>query len=186
MATTLGEDEGQPSQEEHKEPCVDGLPDSLKMPQARVAERDRVWGYYQHADNLRASRTNFFLVAEAMLVGAFATIADTKLASLRLAISGFGIVYTVCWYWVNRNLYKRMAFARDYLQKLNPFYKYHFTLPNPKTGRSRVKIHSNIFLDYILPLSTLAFWLFLLTQSISNGWFNMMLRDVLKAALSIF
>jgi hypothetical protein len=185
VITTEGE-KGQPNGEEHKGQDVDELPNILKMPEAHVAERDRVWGYYQHADNLRASRSNFFLVAEAMLVGAFATIADTRLASLRLAISGFGIVYTICWYWVNRNLYKRMEFARDYLQKLDPFYKYHFTLPDPVTSRSRIKIHSNIFLDYVLPLSTLAFWFFLLAHSISNDWFNMMLRDVFKTLLSKF
>ena len=109
------------------------------------------WEYYRHADNLNASRVNFFLVAESMLVVSFVT---TPSFGLRIPISILGIIFSFAWLYVTARLSKRMKYLlNSYLTK-DPIYK--------KYMESVSCLSSNIILSWILPISTILFWIFLI------------------------
>lgn len=82
----------------------------------------RAWSYYQHADNLLAGRTNFFLVAESMLVAAFTALSASDVF-LRVLISFLALFYTGSWYYVNERLSRRMVFlTKEYLKESDSIY----------------------------------------------------------------
>ncbi len=125
------------------------------------ADIDKAWKYYEHADNLYASRVNFFLVAESMVVVAYVTLESTQW-SLRLLIALLGLFYTYFWFDVNLRLVKRMSFLDEKFLRHDNIYKQYMESV-PKRPSSRV------WLTYGLPVSTGVFWGFLFGCAI-NIW----------------
>ena len=95
----------------------------------------RLWRYYQHADNLAATRTSFFLVAESMLLlGYVATFSASEpgVWALRLGLVGLALLYTFSWFVMNHNILTKM-------------------LP---TGK-RLKVADTVYEDYLEPSEAL-------------------------------
>jgi hypothetical protein len=124
----------------------------VTTPEPNQDEQDRAWRYYQHADNLHAARINFFMVAESMLVVSFATTVAQELVYLRYVITVLGLVYTACWFLVNRGIVRRMF--QVLLPRLDSLYREYNAVPT--------RIESRIFLTYVVPIITLLFWMTLL------------------------
>jgi hypothetical protein len=62
-----------------------------------------LWGYKQKEEDIFYQRSNFFLVAEAMLFTAWATLAaaSTRLVVQELTISTLGFVLGIVWIYVS-------------------------------------------------------------------------------------
>lgn len=120
-----------------------------------------MWEYQKQADDINNQRTNFFLVAESMLIISFATLrvaGDESLKILYIAIVLLGIIYTFSWFYVNARLGLRMTYLiKKYLKKENPIYKRYL--------ESVGGIYATTVEHYIIPLSTVVFWFFLLFSS---------------------
>lgn len=122
-------------------------------------ERDRVWAYLKHADNLHAGRVNFFLVAESMLAVSFVVAwssnnVNDKLHILNI-IAVLGIWYTSGWLYVNVRLDRRKDWLHNKLKELDP------TIYGPFLA-SVGGISASTILSWVLPLLTLIFWVALL------------------------
>ena len=113
------------------------------------------WTYFIHADNLMTGRVNFFLVAEAMLVAAFVTLPAIE-SYLRILICVLALVYTASWFYVNVRLAKRMAVLIPKMKE-DPLFQAFLDAGRGPSARS--------VLCYVLPLSTLVFWILLLYKS---------------------
>jgi len=125
---------------------------------------DKAWKYYEHADNLYASRVNFFLVAESMVVVAYVTLQGEQWI-LRLLIAVLGFVYTYIWFDVNLRLAKRMSFLdRNFLVHDKIYVQYMKYVPK--------NIPSRFFLTYGLPIPTGVFWSFLLYHATCIWWLS--------------
>lgn len=121
---------------------------------------ERLWKYYQHADNLHSTRINFFLVAESLLIGVYIQLFLAKsipsgTSFWMFIVWLFGIVVTVGWWLVNWRLSKRMQKLNDVLKDKDPAYKFYLEAVTDKWS-------SNIFLTFVLPLSTFILWICLL------------------------
>lgn len=132
---------------------------------------NKVWNYYQHADNLVASRTNFFLVAQSMLVVAYATIlayANMEVKEgyihIRSCVILLGILYALIWFYTNTSIYTKMKVLGEKLKKAPIYGKY-------EENSLPYWLNSGCLIVYILPISTIMLWdIFLLSeqQSYSN------------------
>ncbi|BBO86134.1 hypothetical protein DSCO28_67000 [Desulfosarcina ovata subsp. sediminis] len=61
------------------------------------------WDVFKHIDSIREGRTNFFLVAEAMMIAAYMALSSTE-TFLRTIVSILGIIYTASWFFINCRL----------------------------------------------------------------------------------
>ena len=121
--------------------------------------RDRAWRYLQNADNISSGRINFFLVAESMLILSFMTLKPDRVY-LRLLVIALGLIYTLAWFYLLLRLSKRMDMLYTrYLRQLDPVYKeYIEAAPNRELAK--------VVVYYLLPLSTAAFWLLLIVETL--------------------
>jgi hypothetical protein len=78
------------------------------------SKSEKAWKYYQHADSVIAGRTNFYLVAQSMLIVSFVS---TTSKIIRLAITILAFVYTLAWQYVNARLSRRRDTLNKYLKK---------------------------------------------------------------------
>lgn len=128
-------------------------------------EWNRVWEYHKTADILFVDRFNFFLVAESMFIISFATLSASQnsenLFDIKIPILLLGIIFTLSWYWVNVRLLCKIWYLKNkYLEdkKFDPFYlDYMRTKDNAENKTQRHLVQA-----YLLPLSTMFFWIFLL------------------------
>jgi len=126
-------------------------------------EWKRVWEYHKNADNLFVSRFNFFILAESMFIVSFATIVASKssemLIPIKIAIVILGLLFTIGWYWVNKRLLEKIWYLKyHYLEKFDRIYlDYMRAEANSKERTTR-----HVVQTYVLPYSTMVFWLFLL------------------------
>ena len=111
------------------------------------------WEIYKHIDSIREGRTNFFLVAESMMIAAFMTLAASE-NFLKVVISLLGLVYTACWYFINLRQSNRL----DYIANSH-LLSDEMLLNIVKAGKG---FSGKIIMNYILPISTGAFWLILM------------------------
>jgi len=131
---------------------MNGSPDDPSCEEMDPNEScDRAWFYYQHADNLLAGRSNFFLVAEAMLIAGYMAVSGEE-TLLRLPLAILAIVYTACWFYVNKRLLRRMRSLIADLKRDPIYTRYLESVSGPSAG---------VVLNQILPLATLGFWLVL-------------------------
>ena len=87
----------------------------------------RAWDYHAAADNLYHQRTNYFLVAESMLLFSYVTTflntSGFNLNEIRSAIAFVGIIVTFSWYYVSLRLSIRMNKLKyKYLILSDPVY----------------------------------------------------------------
>ena len=89
------------------------------------------WTFEKHAADTAASRTNFFLVAQAFLITTFIAVRQGKDPEVvfRVVISILGMIYTLSWLYVNARLGQRLPLLKPYL-KWNPIFRiYNSPLP---------------------------------------------------------
>jgi len=117
---------------------------------------NKAWEYYKHVDNLYTGRTNFFLIAESMLLLAFVSIFAVDPLKFKFSniikggIAALGLIYTISWQYLNLRLEKRMNYlTKEYLKKDKVYKEY---------IESAKGIESKIILSYILPLFTILLW----------------------------
>jgi hypothetical protein len=64
-------------------------------------ERKRLWEFALHEDELFSQRQNLFLIAQSMLVVAYATALDAKQDGVALAIAIIALPLTAMWLYVS-------------------------------------------------------------------------------------
>lgn len=111
------------------------------------------WDVFKHIDSIREGRTNFFLVAEAMMIAAYMALSSTEFF-LRTIVIILCIIYTASWFFVNMRQSNRL----DHLGR-TILLKNKFLLNVVKAGKG---IPGKHIMNYVLPLSTAAFWIILL------------------------
>ena len=116
------------------------------------------WDLFKHIDSIREGRTNFFLVAEAMMIAAYMALESTE-TFLRIIISILGVIYTASWFFINLRQSNRL----DYIGK-NDLLQNEFILEVVKAGKWLPGKH---IMNYVLPLSTAIFWIVLLIKAVS-------------------
>lgn len=110
----------------------------------------RAWAYFQHADNTATGRIDFFVVGQAILVEA-ATHIEAGEVFLRTAVGFLALIYALSWFYVNERLGRRMRhLAETHLEK-DPIYKEYV--------ESAGGVSSRVVLHFVVPLSTVVFWL---------------------------
>lgn len=117
----------------------------------RLTDNDiaKAFEFLKHTDAIKESRSNFFLVAEAMLVAAMVTI-DANAYLERACVVLLGLIFTFSW-WVNlKRLSARINFVvKEYLLE-DEVYNACIT--------SAKGIHGKIYMVHLLPLCVLLFW----------------------------
>lgn len=87
----------------------------------------RAWDYHAAAGNLYHQRTNYFLVAESMLLFSYVTTflntSEFNLNEIRSVIAFVGIIITFSWYYVSLRLIIRIdKLKHKYLMLSDPVY----------------------------------------------------------------
>ena len=89
-------------------------------------EVEFVWNWLLHEDSLLTNRVNFFLVAESMLVAAFATLvasSNHRLLLASYAIAAAGVLFALMWWYVSKwSLRKTVWRLRALARKGIPIY----------------------------------------------------------------
>lgn len=121
-----------------------------------IIDNDRAWRYLQHADTQDASRSNFSLVAESMLIVAYFMVSPGTAVTitLRIAVCLLGTAYTLAWLYVSVRLNKRMQPLHKHLKENDATYRIFLEAVRGPSA--------TLILSWALPLATLAFWLVLL------------------------
>jgi len=116
---------------------------------------ERAWKYFIAADNRHQRRTNYFLVAESMLLFSFITAIVGKIFEISFFIAITGIMITSFWYYVNAELSQRIKLLKEkYLEKNDPVYWDY--------SKSMKGVSANKILSHILPNSIIFLWASLL------------------------
>ena len=116
---------------------------------------DFKWDVYKHIDSIREGRTNFFLVAEAMMIAAYMALSPAE-SILRITVGMLGIIYTASWFFINLRQSNRL----DYIAETN-LNNNEFLLGVVKAGKG---IPGKHIMNYVLPLSTVIFWIILMIK----------------------
>ena len=116
---------------------------------------DFQWDVYKHIDSIREGRTNFFLVAEAMMIAAYMALSPTE-DFLRITVGILGIIYTASWFFINLRQSNRL----DHIAKTTLRYN-EFLLDVVKAGKG---VPGKFIMNFVLPLSTSIFWIILLIK----------------------
>lgn len=121
------------------------------------------WDVFKHIDSIREGRTNFFLVAEAMMIAAYMALSSTE-TFLRTTVSVLGIIYTVSWFFINLRQSNRLDYLGETNLLLGENNRHHkkFFLGIVKAGKGLPGKH---IMNYVLPLSTAFFWVVLLIKA---------------------
>jgi len=116
---------------------------------------NRLWDYKGQMETIFYQRASFFLLAESMLLVAFATVLSAKSVAVILGV--FGLLFTCVWFYVNWRHTVVYCHVRDnYLRQACPEYaKVRDTCP-------RGPISSRKILAYYVPALTFSAWFFLL------------------------
>lgn len=84
-------------------------------------QKTRAWDFYKHADNLLASRLGYVMVAQSMLLTAFATVFSSATSAqstiVQLVISLFGIWLSYIQYLLSRSLVAKLDAMKAILIK---------------------------------------------------------------------
>lgn len=116
---------------------------------------NRLWDYKGQMENIFYQRASFFLLAESMLLLAFATVLPTIRIAVILIL--FGIVFTILWTYINWRHTAVYSHVRNrYLIQACPEYA------EVMKTRPRSPVSSRKVVAYVVPGITLAAWLSLL------------------------
>ena len=117
---------------------------------------DFSWEVFKHIDSIREGRTNFFLVAEAMMIAAYTALPSTE-SFLRITVGILGVIYTVSWYLIN----KRQSNRLDFIAK-KELPQHDFLYEVVKSGKG---ISGKYIMNYVMPISTGIFWIVLILRT---------------------
>jgi hypothetical protein len=91
-------------------------------------EVEALWIWIRHEDRLLGSRTNFFLVAESMLLLSFATVLTSRDNAFFLFLLAFlGVVITAIWIHVSRLHIQQLSNLRKKLREIDRVYNALYT-----------------------------------------------------------
>ncbi|WP_022669474.1 hypothetical protein [Desulfospira joergensenii] len=131
--------------------------EETECPKCRARnDRDFKWDVFKHIDSIREGRTNFFLVAEAMMITAYMALNPSE-DFLRVTIGILGLIYTGAWFFISLRQSNRL----DYIGK-EELLNSSFLLGVVKAGKS---IPGKHIMNYVLPVSTFVFWIVLLFKA---------------------
>lgn len=119
-------------------------------------EQRRLWEWTLHEDHLFSERQSLFLVAESMLVAAYAGALEADARSAALSIGVFGLVMTIAWGYVSRRQHGLVEFIQVRARAELPEYREICAARPPARLRSRTVI------AFGLPLLLSALWIVLL------------------------
>jgi hypothetical protein len=125
-----------------------------------ATEKERLWEWTLHEDNLFSDRQNLFLVAESMLVAGHAAALDASAESAATAIALIALVLTLAWGFVSW----RMATLVEYIQTHARRELREYGLicdERPKVAGSKL-IRSRVVVAYLVPLLLATLWVLLL------------------------
>jgi len=146
----------------------------MKEEESTQPGTEDLWDIIKHIDSIREGRTNFFLVAEAMMITAYTALGSAD-GFLRTTVAVLGMVYTTSWFLVNLRQSNRIDFAARMLLPRRPI-----MLEILKAGKG---ISGKLVLNYIVPLVTLIFWLILLCFAL--GGCGRKISDVVPLAADV-
>jgi hypothetical protein len=116
-----------------------------------------LWGYKQKEEDIFYQRSNFFLVAEAMLFTAWATLAaaTTHLAVQEYTISALGVVLGIVWIYVSGRQINVIAQISSEASRVIEIYK------KIRDERHAAPFSSTKALAYFVPVAVIAAWVVL-------------------------
>jgi hypothetical protein len=120
-----------------------------------IEDAEFYWDWIKHEDNQFSNRGSFFLVGEAMLLSAYATILSQKASFLYGAyvLSFAGIFITLIWLYVNfRHIYKTQRAIKNQLHQIENRWS--------SIAKQRSRWPANHFImGLILPVVILLTWI---------------------------
>jgi hypothetical protein len=123
-------------------------------------QRDRMWAWLLHEGNLFNGRQQLFAVAEAMLLGAYATM-STATKPDKPAIAAMGVVGAIsCLMWLYANMNQIHRYIKPIRETLEPCLPEWANIRKVGSGRLR----TTTVLGVLLPLMIAFLWLFLLSR----------------------
>jgi hypothetical protein len=131
-------------------------------------QADRLWSHATYQDNNIIQRGNFFLVAESMILIAYAAVVSgglgstsaqlaTALVASRL-IGGFGLLLTAVWAYASYHLWRKLKILIEYAAEKLPEYRY----VRDKRGDSRIS--PTALITYMVPALVAVMWIALLVM----------------------
>jgi hypothetical protein len=131
-------------------------------------EVNRLWAHGLHEDNMFIQRGNFFLVAESMLLVAYAAVLASHarpgpyVLTASHIIAGFGLALTSVWILIS---HRHMTYLRLIQQRMySRIHEYRETRSAWRNSQARWwrKVHTNMLLSYAVPGLAGVMWLLLL------------------------
>ena len=118
---------------------------------------DWLWGFLLHSEDTFNNRTNFFLVAESMLLVSYVTVPSTASGRywLLAVIVFLGFAFTVPWLCVQWRAYKNMGGLGNRVAETIPEYR------EIRADRASA-IKANFAIGIVLPIVTLLAWIAIL------------------------
>lgn len=133
---------------------------------ARTRARiDRLWRYYQHADDLQHRRLGLLFTIQAFLVGGFVALPDHSIW-LRLLVVVAGTLFVVLWFTLIWTVERGMARLNRELSYVDAAYARYLSDVRPGHG----VFSGRMVLRWYLPTVMLALWV---------GLFSAWLADTL-------
>jgi hypothetical protein len=116
-----------------------------------------LWGYKQKEEDIFYQRSNFFLVAEAMLFTAWATLAaaSTRLVVQELTISTLGFVLGIVWIYVSGRQVDVISQISSEASQVIGIYK------KIRNERHAAPFSSTKLLAYFVPTAVMTAWIVL-------------------------
>jgi hypothetical protein len=127
----------------------------------QFARQGRVWQHALHEDQMLFQRGNLFLVAESLLVVAYATMLPTshtgagEILAARV-IATFGLLLTVMWLYVGHRHLRYCMLIRMRMLEMLPEYR------ETRARWRSSRISSLPLITYFLPSLAIVMWVFLL------------------------
>jgi hypothetical protein len=138
------------------------------MPAYDAAELDRLWSHGLHEDNMYIQRGNFFLVAESLLLVAYAGVLSTHarqevyILTASRVIAVFSLALTLMWILISQRHMTYLRLIRE--RMLTHLREYRDTRMSWQASRARLwrRAHTNLVLTYAVPGLAAVMWLLLL------------------------
>jgi len=120
------------------------------------SEQDRLWAHRLHEDMILYERHSFFLVAESLLLVAFAQLLVDKEEFAAVVLGGAGLVLTATWLYSNRRQRAVISNVQRQAVRYLPEFR------NTVGDKPKARIGSEWVLAVFVPMLISAIWLLLL------------------------
>lgn len=126
-------------------------------------ERQRLWEWTLHEDQLFSDRQNLFLVAQSMLVAAYAGALSVSATSAAAPIGVIGVLLTLTWLFVSWRECTLVDYIQAHAQRELAEYRA-VSDHRPKVEIGGFRIRSRSVIAFVLPTLLLALWAALLIR----------------------